>query len=102
VPPLSPDPGDTADQVATEIRAAIAGVSTLDITATIDPVDNTKVKLTNTHKSTHGTQAIVDDTGFTITGMSGGQAGDCNAGVGCASGDDCVSGVCLTTNHTCQ
>ena len=97
------NPGDTADEVAIDIRAAIVGATTagLDITATIDS-NATKVDLVNQHKSSHGTQPIVNSTNLTITGMSGGAAGDCTSGVGCKSPDDCVSAVCLSSNHTCQ
>ncbi|HEV7556697.1 MAG TPA: hypothetical protein VGO00_14630, partial [Kofleriaceae bacterium] len=97
------DPGETADEVAIDIRAAITGATGLDITATVDTTDHTKVKLANTHKSSHGNQTIANTTNMTISlGMAGGAAGDCGSGVGCASPDDCVSGVCLSSNHTCQ
>jgi hypothetical protein len=102
--PVLYDAGNSASEVAVDIRAAIAGATTagLDITATIDTNNDAKVDLVNKHKSVHGTQPIGGTNNLTITGMTGGAAGDCTAGVGCKTGDDCVSGVCLASNHTCQ
>jgi hypothetical protein len=45
-------------------------------------------------------------TGFTFSAtppaMTGGLAGDCLAGIGCVFADDCKSGMCSPTTHTCQ
>jgi hypothetical protein len=82
------------------------------ITATV-PTGGTTVTLTNGRKSVFGNTSIVATgligalgTGFTFSAtppaMTGGLAGDCLAGIGCVFADDCKSGMCSPTTHTCQ
>jgi hypothetical protein len=63
------------------------------------------VLLQNDHASSRGNVALDDlgvaDPGFQITGMTGGRGGDCPGGIGCASNDDCLSGLCHA-DHRCQ
>lgn len=76
------------------------------ITASVSMETPTTVTVTNTRRS------VLGNTSITISGlrefkffpdthrMAGGAAGDCLAGIGCKSGDDCKSGVC--SSGTCQ
>jgi cysteine-rich repeat protein len=89
--------GDTAEMVADAIFLAIHNKGTTAITATFGATNSTIV-LTNGRATSLGNQTI-DRTGgiatsFTFIGMSGGQGGDCDSGVGCKTGDDCIFGVC--------
>jgi hypothetical protein len=97
---------DTDVEVAQKINDAIDGVkSRLDITPDFDELTPI-VQLTNTHKSSLGNVAIIftpastPPTGFVITGMSGGLAGDCGDAIGCTTRADCRSNLCV--NGTCQ
>ena len=81
------------------------------ITASV-PTGGTTLTLTNTRKSNFGntpitvTGLIGTATGFVFSSsppkMAGGLAGDCLTGTGCVFADDCKSGVCSSTTHTCQ
>lgn len=93
--------GDTAAVVADAIITAINN-GTVAITATLGTTSAT-VNLTNNRKTSLGNQTIGKTSGnaasFEVIGMSGGQGGDCGAGVGCAVDDDCRSAKC--TNGRC-
>jgi len=99
-------PNDSADNnssMAGKIADAITN-SGLAITAT-HPGTTGVVTLLHKKKTSDGNIAIephVATSNFGVFGMSGGQAGNCNPGVGCAIGDDCTSGVCDATTHKCQ
>jgi hypothetical protein len=81
------------------------------ITASV-ATGGTTVTLTHSRKSVFGntnimiTGLIGAANGFVFSSspprMAGGAAGDCLVGTGCVSGDDCKSGVCSVTTHTCQ
>jgi hypothetical protein len=94
---------DEAATVASAIVTAIKAEHTVAITATLGTSDATVI-LTNDRATSHGNQTI-GATGnigasFQFTGMSGGQGGDCDPGVGCKTAYDWTSGVC--TNDRCQ
>jgi cysteine-rich repeat protein len=105
-----PDGGaGTADDVADTIVAAITSVSSLKILAGRGAGSGV-VTLSNTALGGLGNRPILwsgTTPGFQVSGMSGGVALDCGAGVGCTSNDDC-QGVLrckptgLTTVLTCQ
>jgi cysteine-rich repeat protein len=94
---------DTAATVAGAMIAAINLQTTVAITASLGTSAAT-VNLANDRKTSHGNQTIAKTggilTSFQFTGMSGGQGGDCDAGIGCKVGDDCSSGTC--SNGRCQ
>lgn len=61
------------------------------------------VVLTNERNSSLGNQPLIANVAgldFSVTGMSGGAAGDCPASIPCASPDDCASGSC--SNSFCD
>jgi hypothetical protein len=92
---------DDAATLAGKIEGAING-TTIRITATATAA---LVTLVNQRKTTRGNQAItttVNDNDVAITDMTGGLGGDCAAGVGCNTNDDCNSGSCNTSMHTCN
>jgi cysteine-rich repeat protein len=91
-----------ANDVRDAIIAAVNGVAGgLRITASSGGA--AAVDLVNDVVGEAGNQTIVEtvaDSGFTVTGMSGGAARDCAAGVGCVGNSDCTSGTC--TSGTCE
>jgi hypothetical protein len=94
------DASFTSQEVATAIANAING-SGIKISAS---VTSNLVMLVNQRAGIRGNVAIVEsvqDPNFTVSGMSGGLAGDCGPGVGCASNADCASGICKA-DHSCQ
>jgi cysteine-rich repeat protein len=91
---------ETADQLHTKIRTAIDGTPSLRINATDG--GNNLVLLTHERKSSLGNQLITDtvnSSDFVVSGMVGGAGGDCTAGIGCTSNDDCRSGSCGSNNQ---
>ncbi|HEU4615096.1 MAG TPA: DUF4215 domain-containing protein, partial [Kofleriaceae bacterium] len=93
---------NTAAQMRTKIRTAInSGTADLGITATDG--DGTFVLLANDRKSSLGNVTIItSDSDIIVSGMSGGAGGDCLAGLGCNSNDDCRSNNCNTSAHVCR
>lgn len=58
--------------------------------------NNNVLSLTNTQPGSAGNQAITEtvaNSGFTVTGMSGGRAFDCPSGTGCVGDSDCAPGL---------
>jgi len=90
---------DDATAMANKLDTAISNSSLLiDATHT-----GALVLLTHQRKSILGNQNIasnVTNNNFSFAGMAGGAGGDCLAGVGCNSDDDCQSGNCM--NNQCQ
>ncbi|MEZ0314092.1 MAG: DUF4215 domain-containing protein [Myxococcota bacterium] len=85
---------NNAATIAAAIRNAVNNHPTLAIDAT---QSGALVNLTNQRPTALGNVAItetVDIFDFVVTGMSGGQGGDCSVGQGCSNGFDCASGVC--------
>jgi cysteine-rich repeat protein len=101
---IATDIADAADVVRDLTVAAISGVgATLDINAAAGGAG--VAVLTNTHQSALGNKPITATTvtnQFLVTGMSGGLAGDCPVGVGCASNADCASNSCNLVTRRCQ
>jgi cysteine-rich repeat protein len=92
--------GVNAATMAARIATAING-SALLISATQGT--DALVILTHQRLSSLGNVPLVEtvaDASFAVSGMSGGAAGDCPAGTGCTSADDCASGSC--TGGTCD
>jgi cysteine-rich repeat protein len=94
--PIRFSAGDTAAKVADAIIMAIITKSTTAIT--ISGGSGATIILTNGRATSLGNQQIGRTggiaTSFTFIGMSGGQGGDCDPGVGCKTGDDCTTGAC--------
>ncbi|HEX3758103.1 MAG TPA: hypothetical protein VHW23_05335 [Kofleriaceae bacterium] len=102
--------GDTAATVATAIIAVVTARGTVAITAAAGS-GGTTVNLTNRRATSHGNQPFSPTgmiaTSFTfstsgsppVAGMSGGQGGDCDAGIGCSVDNDCTSAKC--TRNRC-
>lgn len=87
---------DSAAAVRTKTRIVINSIGALAITATDGP--GNLVLLTDDRATSFGNAALVEtvsDTDFAVSGMSGGQGGDCGSGVGCSGNTDCESGSCL-------
>jgi len=96
---------DPAATVAAAIIAAITTEGTVQITARLGTSAAT-INLTNKRATSLGNQPFNPTggiaTSFTfstsgappVAGMSGGQGGDCDAGVGCSVDDDCTSAKC--------
>jgi cysteine-rich repeat protein len=103
--PGSGNPDNEPDQIAQKIRDVIidanAPPSSLGITPTIESTAPTIVNLKNIRKSSLGNQPITSAV-LPFAGMSGGIGGNCAANVGCATGDDCASGVCDAAIGRCQ
>ena len=89
--------GNDEGQVRVALLNAITA-SALDLTAA--SVGAAQIDLTNTHLSSAGNITITTDTPFTVSGMDGGLAGDCDPGDGCVGNSDCLSNVC--TAGACQ
>lgn len=70
---------------------------------TVSNGGNATIVLTNRRATSLGNQPFNPTggiaTSFTFIGMSGGQGGNCDTGVGCVTGDDCTSGVCNSMGH---
>jgi hypothetical protein len=92
----------TADALAASMITAINSVTTtLDITASSS--GGAVVALKADFPTSLGNIPIaktVANTDFVAIGMSGGTAGNCTTGVGCATNNDCASHVC--TSFHCQ
>ncbi len=85
---------DTAGQVGTKIATAVN-----NFTAGLQAVcaGSALVRIANERATSLGNQPILETVAspeFEVAGLAGGLAGDCAAGVGCVSGDDCASGIC--------
>ncbi|MFN2427285.1 MAG: hypothetical protein ABR587_12650 [Candidatus Binatia bacterium] len=93
-------PGDTASVVAAKISNASNNHPTLGIDAF---AASDTVSLTNQRQTSLGNHPITQvGTGFTVFGMSGGQGGNCTAGVECSTNDDCASGSCPAGPSVCD
>lgn len=90
--------------VRNSIRDAINNTSpSTELAITASNGIGATIDLTNDFSTSLGNQAItetVSNTGFIISGMSGGLGGDCPTNTGCTANADCESGVC--TNAACQ
>lgn len=98
------DSGYGQGQMAMAARDAIAGVGQFTFIAPMHSGGPT-VMLDHGRLSALGNRPItetVTNGQFSVTGMSGGAAGDCPANVGCNVNDDCASGNCLAATQTCQ
>lgn len=92
--PVSIAGTDTAGQVGTKIATAIDAV-----TAGLQAACNGSalVRIVHGRATSLGNQFILETVAspeLEVGGLAGGQGGDCPAGVGCVSGDDCASGIC--------
>ena len=70
---------ETVAEIATLIAEAINAAPALDVTATVDPEDDTVVLLEHDTPGSFGNVAVtedVTDAGFTVEGLSGGYGGD--------------------------
>jgi cysteine-rich repeat protein len=89
-------------QVATATINAINSVGS-GLLITAGSPNQGMFTLTHDRLSANGNQMIVEtviNNGFTVTGMSGGAAGDCPSGTGCIANNVCTSGTC--TGSLCQ
>jgi hypothetical protein len=101
--------GSAASAVANSIRTAIlSGVSGLAVAATINPSNAAQVLIQDQNPGVPGNVAItetVSNSGFMVSGMSGGVGDDCPTGTGCSQNDDCASRICCLGGgcplHTC-
>jgi cysteine-rich repeat protein len=96
--------GVSASVMAMRIAAAINTVLPLRITAVVSGTNPAQVLLTNDRAGSAGNQDVIETvaaSGFLVTRMSGGAAGDCAPNVGCAYNQDCQSLVCSSTSRTC-
>jgi len=92
---------DSAQTISDLMVAAIDGVAALLIDADNTGGASTTVDLTHDRNTNLGNQTVaIGSTGFAKTDMSGGVAGDCTAGQGCNSPNDCVSNSC--TANVCD
>ena len=99
-----------AEAVGVAVIDAINAVgSSLAITAS-KRSSNPWVRLVNDNFGGQGNVLLSDtvtNTGWVMTGMSGGGAADCATGIGCVTGNDCQSGICAAPSDggvvsTCQ
>ncbi|HET7499542.1 MAG TPA: DUF4215 domain-containing protein, partial [Kofleriaceae bacterium] len=94
--------GTNRDVVANAIKTAIDNSDLQITTALISGFG--LVTLQHQRPTSAGNVTItetVNNAAFVVSGMSGGVGGDCPTNLGCASGDDCLSGVC-TAARTCE
>jgi hypothetical protein len=94
---IAPGTSD-AHGMAQKVVTAING-SGLSLTAVNPTTPNNSIRavITNSTPGLLGNVQITEtvaDGGFTVSGMQGGLGGDCSAGVGCKSNDDCASTIC--------
>jgi len=91
-------PSASPATVAASIRTAIlSGGAALAITATINASNAAQVLLQDGNTGVPGNVAITEtvaNTGFVVSGMSGGVGDDCPTATGCSRNDDCASRVC--------
>ncbi|HEX7840776.1 MAG TPA: DUF4215 domain-containing protein [Kofleriaceae bacterium] len=95
------DPTDNNGKMAGKIAAAINAVhGSGGLAITAAQVGTTGVVvLTHQQKTQNGNVQItttVTTANFAVSGMTGGKAGNCTAGVACATNDDCASNLCAT------
>jgi cysteine-rich repeat protein len=91
---------DMATRIATAINASAAGG--LRITAAASATPGT-LTLTHTQLTSNGNRAVtetVQTVNFRVTGMAGGQGGNCASLQPCTQGIDCLSQRCV--NSRCQ
>jgi hypothetical protein len=94
---------DSASQVKTKTITAINARTDSELEMTAIDVATTVVGLVNHSYFTIGNVPLletVSDAGFLVSGMSGGQAGDCPAATGCNFDSDCASNSCQ--NKVCN
>jgi hypothetical protein len=95
---------DNVNSVRAAVSLAINDVGpSLLIVATFDPVSDSIINLRHELPGEIGNQdsdESVGDSGFGITDMDDGAGGNCNPDVGCTSGADCKSNVCIVSTGT--
>ena len=94
---------DSASLVKTKTITAINARADSELEMTAIDVATTIVGLVNHSYFTIGNvplQETVSDPGFFVSGMSGGQAGDCPTSTSCNFNSDCASNICQ--DHLCN
>lgn len=100
---ISLSSADSASQVKATTISAINARDDSELEITAIDVATTVVGLVNHSYFTIGNVPLletVSDAGFLVSGMSGGQAGDCPAATGCNFDSDCASNSCQ--NNLCN
>jgi len=93
----------TASQVGTALVSAIAGAPALQVTAAKAMVQPF-VTLTHDVPGVTGNRPVLEavaNSGFAVSGLSGGTGKDCANGAGCATAADCVGSTCTGTPRVC-